>query len=176
MLRKLLEALNTQLVLYSWFSWSCWRRSAACLHGFRKYWRSINLQKIWSWLVCVLNMSEEPRRPGLVLVAAWRRHLLNTEHDPFSVGTSVGTQGNWSRVLGLSALKGSLTGGSSAHLPAVSQKFQAWESLSRERTVPPGNGESCQGEQSISINRLGFYWAPHLLFMDKDMWWGWGWF
>ena len=41
--------------------------------------------------------SEEPRRLGLVLVAAQRQYQLNTECDPSMVGTPVGPQGDRER-------------------------------------------------------------------------------
>lgn len=64
----------------------------------------------------------------------------------------MGAQGHRGQGQSLSAQKGSLLRGSSAHLLAVSQTFQAQESLLRERKIPPGVGESCQEDQSISIN------------------------
>lgn len=73
-----------------------------------------------------VTLSEESKRPGLGRVQwqQWGPHLQNTEQDPWQQAPLWGP-GNWRQDYGCECSEGSLLGGSSAHLPAVSQTFQA---------------------------------------------------
>lgn len=111
-----------------------------CLQGFRKHWtRSVKLQKIWRW-----HCLSSPRDLGHAESGGSNEdHSCKIQSRILGSRYLGGTQGNWRQDYGSECSEGSLLGGSSAHLPAVSQTFQAQDQCEWK-------GKSYQGMRVLS--------------------------
>ena len=118
-------------------------------------------QKRQNWVVCVLNTiwrtQETGAGPGGSIKTISAKHRVWSIYGGHSCRAPGGQgPGSWVWVL----WRGAWLEGALLIFSAVSQTFQAWGSLLRERTIPPGNRGFRQAEQSVSVSRLGFSWAP----------------
>ena len=119
-----------------------------------------------------VTLFEEPKRPGpySVLVAAMWTTSVNHRAWPICSRHLSGVHGNCKQDYGSECSEGGPGWRKLCHLSAVSQAFQAQESMQMERKILPGNG--VLSRKAKYKYRLGFYRAPCQLFVDKDIWWG----